>query len=101
VQNLIEAISALVPAPPVAPDRSAAFAEPKRFDPLTLDRLEIYLADFVGPVAGSLIRARNGKATSLADLCEQVSREIPSEPERKKFLARCRTGLELGSLPRG
>jgi serine/threonine-protein kinase len=59
----------------------------QRFEPADLDRVKKELAAHVGPMARILVERAARKASSLQQLYELLSSEIPEGQERKKFLA--------------
>jgi serine/threonine-protein kinase len=80
--------------PPVAEVKLATPTPPsgistnaQRFEPADLDRVKKELAAQVGPMARILVERAARKSTSLQQLYELLSVEIPEGPERKKFLA--------------
>jgi hypothetical protein len=55
-----------------------------------LDRITHELAAFIGPIAEVVVKRAAKRSLSMAELCEQVSQEIPSSKDRSNFLASCR-----------
>jgi hypothetical protein len=64
--------------------------------PEQLQKLEIELARYIGPVAKHLVRHAVGSATDLQQLTHRLSAELDSEQDRQKFLGACRL---LGASP--
>jgi hypothetical protein len=58
----------------------------------TLARLETELARHIGPVARHLVRRAAAACATLDQLAESLAREIDTEPQRRQFLAACRSG---------
>lgn len=56
--------------------------------PEQTSRLQRELAYYVGPLAGRLLKKALGKASSLDELFESLSGQIPSENEKQEFLAK-------------
>ena len=77
------------PSPATAehsPSRTIARPE-TRFDPKTLKQLEERLAGTLGPVAPHLTRRASRQASTLGELCQALSRYLPSRTDRQAFLA--------------
>jgi hypothetical protein len=60
------------------------------FDPAQLQRLEIELARYIGPLARHLVRRAAATAAGPESLLVLLGAEIESEPERRRFLNGCR-----------
>ncbi|HZS54968.1 MAG TPA: protein kinase [Bryobacteraceae bacterium] len=73
-------VKVATPTPP-----SGATAKP--FEPADLDRIKKELAAHVGPMARILVERAARKASSVQQLYELLSLEVPEGQERKKFLA--------------
>jgi eukaryotic-like serine/threonine-protein kinase len=63
-------------------------------DPAALAIVQKNLAQWLGPIAGTLIKRESRKAVGLAELCRVLSEQIPSEVDRRAFLKTC--GKDLG-----
>ena len=61
-------------------------------------RLERILADFVGPIAGHLVRQVGAECADVRELCRRLGAEIPAEAERRAFLRACARELGPASL---
>ena len=55
-----------------------------------LDRVTHELAAYIGPIAEVVVKRAARRSPSVAELCDQVSMEIPSAKDRARFLATCR-----------
>jgi hypothetical protein len=55
-----------------------------------LDRVTHELAAYIGPIAEVVVKRAAKRSPSVAELCELVSREIPSANDRARFLNSCR-----------
>lgn len=64
--------------------------------PEQLQKLELELARYIGPVAKHLVRHAAASATDLQQLALRLSAELDSEQERQKFMGACRL---LGASP--
>ena len=95
--RLADALPHTTANPPTAtpPDIKVATPTPgsgfathaQQFEPAQLDRLKKELAMHVGPMARILVDRAARKSTSLQQLYELLSAEVPEGQERKKFLA--------------
>jgi serine/threonine-protein kinase len=56
-----------------------------------LDRLVQALAPHLGPIAKVLVNRAARRVATMKELHEALAAEIPSEDDRRKFLARART----------
>ena len=78
-----------------------------RLDSDTLLALEDKLIDYVGPIAGILVRTTAGRSRSIADLCSQLALSIADGAERERFrrevaiLVRARAPAADGAVPPG
>jgi serine/threonine-protein kinase len=75
-------VKVATPTPP-----SGFTSNAQRFEPAELERLKKALAAHVGPMARILVDRAARKSTSLQQLYEQLSAEVPEGAERKKFMA--------------
>jgi len=69
---------------------TASFSKPAlvcQFDQATLNEIEKNLAGYVGPMAKILIRKASRKAQSLDELRHMLAEEIPTEDNKRLFLA--------------
>lgn len=67
-----------------------AAAPPTSWEPDQLDRIRRQLAAYIGPMARILVDRMAKRAHTPDELYALLAREIPSEPERVKFLASCK-----------
>ena len=58
------------------------------FSPEILGQLESLLKSHIGPMAKVLIKSSEKSVTTLHDLCETLSKHVPSESERVRFLGK-------------
>lgn len=97
-RRLYEQLSSMLAAEPPAADeaRPSAGTAPRRvpvrpaLDAAQVRSVEAKLADFMGPVAKLLVKRAAATAASLEALITQLSAEIESETDRRKFLSACR-----------
>jgi serine/threonine-protein kinase len=68
-------------------------ADPASFDQRTLDTLVHALASYLGPIAKVLVNRAARGARNVEELQEALAAEIPSEDDRRQFLARVRSAL--------
>jgi eukaryotic-like serine/threonine-protein kinase len=85
--------------PPPGPLTGPAMGSSTRFSSTVLTTLEKNLAQWLGPIAGAVVRKQSRAAANLAELCRVLSEQIPSELDRRLFLRACRK--ELGSEETG
>src|SRR5581483_3442510 len=78
----VAGVKLATPTPPSGMNTNA-----QRFEPTDLAAIKKELAAHVGPMARILVERAARKSTSLQQLYELLSVEIPEGPERKKFLA--------------
>lgn len=71
----------------VATPPSGSIGGAQRFEPADLEHVKKALAAHVGPMARILVDRAARKSTSLQQLYELLSAEVPEGQERKKFLA--------------
>lgn len=71
-----------------APMRPAA-SSAARFEPAAIQAVGRHLADYVGPIAPSLVAASAAKCADLPGLWEDLARHVPAI-SREEFLQRCR-----------
>jgi eukaryotic-like serine/threonine-protein kinase len=81
------ATTTVAPRTPNSTPPSGFDSNAQRFDPRQLERLKDELAVYVGPIAKELVKRAARKATSVQQLYEALSAEVPEGRERKKFLA--------------
>lgn len=87
----------LEPVPrPAGPSAGSAISSP-RFASTVLAALEQNLVQWLGPIAGSVVRKESLRAAGMAELCRALSEQIP-EVNRPVFLRACRKefGPEAG-----
>ncbi len=65
------------------------------FNPAILASLEKSLVQWIGPIAGAVVRKQSLTAGNLAEMCRALSEQIPSASERALFLKAC--GREFGT----
>lgn len=65
-------------------------ASPLTLSPEQLGRIAAELTYFVGPLSSRLVQSASIRVATLADLYLELATNIPSEPERQKFLERVR-----------
>jgi hypothetical protein len=85
--------AAVSAAAPLAPEPAREPARPPAYDAAQLARVEACLAEYVGPVAGVLVRRAAAGAASLDDLTQRLAAEIDAEPARHAFIGGCRRVL--------
>jgi serine/threonine-protein kinase len=56
------------------------------FGPAVLEDISAQLATYIGPIAKVIVKRASSGSNNLRELCDQVAKEIDSEPSRKKFL---------------
>jgi len=66
-------------------------ARPITLSPEQLGRIAAELTYFVGPLSSRLVQSASARATTLAELYQELAAHIPSERERQKFLEKLRT----------
>jgi serine/threonine-protein kinase len=83
-----------VPATPIPAQPSASMtsspAEPqagKSWDPALIERIRKELATYIGPMAKVIVGRTAKKAQSVDELYKLIATEIPSDDDRRKFLA--------------
>ncbi len=72
---------------------TAAAAAPLRVSPFQAAQLrpiELHLAQYIGPLAGHLVKQAASRATGIEDLISRLSMELDGEAERRDFANRCR-----------
>jgi TIR domain len=72
-------------ATPVA--APAPTSAPPLFDTAALERIELHLAHYLGPVAKVLVSRAASRSTNIDDLKHRLADELDSESERREFLA--------------
>jgi serine/threonine-protein kinase len=85
------------PPPPPARD-PAAMTDPGLDDRELLATIERRLAQYMGPIAGRLVRNALRDADTLDALCARLADSIDQPPERERFLADVRTRLAGASV---
>ena len=93
LRSILAADSSAAPAAAHAraaesPAAERAAAEP-RFDTAELQRLELELARFVGPLAKHLVKRAALRATSLEELVLKLAGEIEAAGDRSRFIRMC------------
>jgi serine/threonine protein kinase len=68
------------------PSGSRSSGAKKDFGPTVLEDISLQLATYIGPIAKVIVKRASSSSNNLRELCDQVSKEIDSEPCRKKFL---------------
>jgi serine/threonine-protein kinase len=66
-------------------------SSPGVFEPATLDRLTQALAPYLGPIAKVLVSRAARRTQTVTELHQALAAEIPSEDDRRRFLARARS----------
>jgi eukaryotic-like serine/threonine-protein kinase len=61
-------------------------ARPAAFDPSLLQRVELHLARFVGPMARLMVTRAAQQASSPSDLYASLARDLPNAADRSLFL---------------
>ena len=76
------------PEPPHATTGEApARSPPPLFDAAALQRIELHLARYLGPVAKVLVKRAASRSTSIDDLKLRLANELESEHDRREFMA--------------
>jgi hypothetical protein len=70
-----------------APGEAPAPNPPPLFDATALQRIELNLARYIGPVAKVLVKRAAARSTNVDDLKRRLADELESEHERRDFLA--------------
>lgn len=70
-------------------------------DSAAVARVEADLARFIGPVARVLVRRRAAEGLSVVELYRTLSRHIPSEGERRRFVDLAGVGASAPDVHRG
>lgn len=79
------------PVPPPFPAASSSAISLSDFGqapPLNMPALEKYLATFIGPLAGILVRRAASRAKNQNELFSLLAEALPSDKDRKTFLAK-------------
>jgi hypothetical protein len=101
LDRLYEYLSTIVspgsPTPAVAapPAGLSPGARGRALDAAQLERLELELASYIGPIAKHLVQRAAGLAPDAEALIEQLGAEIDSEAERRRFLSASRQMLRV------
>jgi serine/threonine-protein kinase len=87
-----------------APAAASAPSDPRLTDTALLASIERRLAEYMGPIAGRMVRTTARDAASAEALCERLSESIDAPAERARFLADVGKRLQgvaslSGSLP--
>jgi hypothetical protein len=102
VQVLVRALRPYLEEPGAPADGSARrepAAEPQRtpaatastLAPEVIAQVSRALAVSIGPIADVVVRRTAQRTKTIAELCETVAREIPTDADRARFLKTCRT----------
>ena len=75
------------PREAISTPASGVTANAQRLEPAELEQVKKQLAAYVGPMARILVDRAARKSTSVQQLYELLSAEVPEGAERKKFLA--------------
>jgi eukaryotic-like serine/threonine-protein kinase len=59
------------------------------WDPVLIDKVRSELAVYIGPLAKIIVNRASKKAKTAAELYSLVAPEIPTETDRRRFLAAC------------
>jgi hypothetical protein len=79
--------------PPPTPRDTAGATDPGLDDRELLATIERRLAQYMGPIAGRLVRNALRDADTLDGLCQRLAASIDQPPEREKFLADVRARM--------
>jgi serine/threonine-protein kinase len=73
----------------------------RAFDPQELSRVEMALAQSLGPIARHLVSEASRQAFTLEDLCRRLAEKLPDAADRERFLRSCGqgTGATSGVRP--
>lgn len=63
------------------------------FHTAALAAVQKNLAQWLGPIAGAVVRKQSKISHSLQELCQALAEQIPSEEDRRAFLKACRQDL--------
>jgi serine/threonine protein kinase len=78
---------------PTSGTASTSGSHPSAFEPAVLDRLTQTLAPYLGPIAKVLVNRAARRVGSLKELHETLAAEIPSDDDRRRFLAKVRSAF--------
>jgi len=73
-------------------------SEEHDWKPEVLHAIEVTLEMYVGPLAHILVRKLSGSTRHINQLCEQLSRFIPSVTKRQEFLSTSRHVITTGGV---
>lgn len=59
--------------------------------PEVITQVSRALAVCIGPIADVVVRRTAQRTKTVAELCETVAREIPTDVDRARFLKTCRS----------
>ncbi|MGA8531870.1 MAG: hypothetical protein WB622_19265, partial [Acidobacteriaceae bacterium] len=71
---------------PVTPAATASTLAPE-----AITQISRALAVSIGPIADVLVRRTAQRTKTVAELCETVALEIPTDADRARFLKTCRS----------
>jgi hypothetical protein len=60
------------------------------FEPAAIRGIEALLADYIGPLAGHLVKRAVQRANDLEDLIERLAPELDAQSDRRAFVQGCR-----------
>ena len=89
LQYLRRALDAHVKHPEpdhATPGEAPARSPPPLFDAAALQRIELHLARYLGPVAKVLVKRAASRSTSIDDLKLRLANELESEHDRREFM---------------
>jgi hypothetical protein len=81
------------PAPPFAPRAAAAPPAGAALPSAQQEQLGAALAQFIGPIAGHVVRRAAAPGRSAQEVVDALMLELDNEHERNQFLARCSIAL--------
>jgi hypothetical protein len=79
------------PEPAAEPARTLPVATAPALPPEAIAQVSRALAVSIGPIADVVVRRTALRTKSVAELCETVAREIPTDGDRARFLKSCRS----------
>ncbi|MFZ0633711.1 MAG: toll/interleukin-1 receptor domain-containing protein [Acidobacteriaceae bacterium] len=78
------------PEPSAEPARNVSVATVSTLAPEVIGQISRALAVSIGPIADVVVRRTAQRTRTVAELCETVAQEIPTDADRAKFLKTCR-----------
>ena len=69
------------------PGETRIRSAPPLFDPTALQRIELHLARYLGPVAKVLVKRAASRSTNIDDLKLRLANELESEHDQREFMA--------------